>query len=156
MKRVSIIFGFIILSLSLQVLLQGCENFLEYENDYEEYDDSWGDDYQGWDAALYTELSITSLAISSLSGSDKPVLDMNVKNTGDAVCNSAEVYTRIKKGDHIINEGISLLGDVPMNYNSSAKVYFQKAILYDPSYNVEVIISWYNKEGDYFETISYL
>jgi len=54
MKRVSIIFGFIILSLSLQVLLQGCENFLEYENDYEEYDDSWGDDYQGWDAALYT------------------------------------------------------------------------------------------------------
>lgn len=156
MKTASKTFGILILSVTLLVIFQGCENFLEYENDYEEHDDLWGDDYHGWDAALYTELTITSLTISSLSGSDEPILIANVRNTGDAVCNSAEVYSRIKKGDQIINEGSSSLGDIPMNYNFSAYVYFQKEIIYDSSYTVEVIISWFNKEGDYFETISYL
>lgn len=134
----------------------GCENCLDPEDDYSYSDDSWADDYQGWDAALYTELSVTYLTLSTQSGSGTSHLSMSVKNTGDAVCKSVEVYAVMKKENRILNDGTASLGDIPVNYHSTTSVIFSKAIPYDPLYTVEAIISWYNEDGDYFETITHL
>lgn len=145
-----------ILSIFLLSVFVGCENFLDPEDDYSYSDDSWANDYQGWDAALYTELSVTYLTLSTQSSSGTAQLNLSVKNTGDAVCKSVEVYAVMKKENRIINDGTSLMGDIPLNYHSTTSLFFSKAIPYDHSYTVEVIVSWYNEDGDYFETITYL
>ncbi|MBZ0199155.1 MAG: hypothetical protein K8H86_04755 [Ignavibacteriaceae bacterium] len=156
MKTISKTITLAFLSIFLFCILPGCENFIDAEDDYDYYDDSWADDYQGWDAALYTELTVTYLTLSTQNSSGIPRLDLNIKNTGDAVCKSVEAYAVIKKENRIINNGTAAVGDIPVNYNSSTSVIFSKSISYNTSYTVEVILSWYNVDGDYFETVVHL